>query len=207
MGSIDWCPEVPYVPSSTHGGAFPHQPSMGVSSYYGVGAYLRPLSDARRSALRFAAEALAFANVPEEPTLLSMAQGQAIRVHHPRWKQRVPRDLGAGWDFDDVRDHYLAQLFDLDPMRLRYADHERYLALSRVASGEVMAAAFSEWRRERSSCRGALVWFLRDLWPGAGWGLIDAQGLPKAAYYYLKRTRSRSRCMSATRPTTAWSCI
>ncbi len=35
--------------------------------------------------------------------------------------------------------------------------------------------------------RGGLVWFLRDLWPGAGWGVVDATGAPKAAYWYLKR--------------------
>jgi beta-mannosidase len=191
------CPDVPYCPSSTHGGAFPHQPGAGVSSYYGVGAYLRPLEDARRSEVRFASECLAFANVPEQALLeqlavagaapASTAGARAPRVHDALWKQRVPRDLDAGWDFDDVRDHYLAELFGCEPRRLRYAEHERYLALSRVASGEVMAAAFGEWRRRGSHCRGALVWFLRDLWPGAGWGVIDASGQPKAAYYYLKR--------------------
>jgi beta-mannosidase len=61
------------------------------------------------------------------------------------------------------------------------------LRLSRAVSGEVMAAVFSDWRRARSACRGALVWFLGDLWPGAGWGVIDSTGLPKAPYYYLKR--------------------
>jgi beta-mannosidase len=50
-----------------------------------------------------------------------------------------------------------------------------------------MAAAFREWRRSRSSCRGALVWFLRDFWPGAGWGVVDSLGVPKAAYYFLSR--------------------
>jgi beta-mannosidase len=45
----------------------------------------------------------------------------------------------------------------------------------------------AEWRREASSCRGALIWLFRDLWPGAGWGLVDAIGRPKAAYYYVKR--------------------
>ena len=86
-----------------------------------------------------------------------------------------------------MRDHYLARLFGLDPVNLRYAEHERYLTLSRVVSGEVMAAVFAEWRRERSSCRGGLIWFWRDLWCGAGWGVVDALGAPKAAFYYLRR--------------------
>jgi beta-mannosidase len=108
-------------------------------------------------------------------------------VHHPDWKLRAPRDLGAGWDFDDVRDFYLQELFGVDALKMRYADHDQYLRLSRIVTGEVMAAAFQEWRRGRSSCRGALVWFLRDLWPGAGWGLIDALGEPKAALHILRR--------------------
>jgi beta-mannosidase len=185
--SREWCEDVPYCPSSTHGGAYPHQVSAGVTSYYGVGAYLLPLTDARRSELRFASECLAFANVPENETLSLMAEGGSLRCHHPRWKERVPRDLGAGWDFDDVREHYHRELYALDPAALRYADHDRYLRLARAVSGEVMAASFAEWRRGRSSCRGALVLFLQDLWPGAGWGIIDSTGLPKAAYYYLKR--------------------
>lgn len=172
-------PRVPYVPSSTDGGAFPHQPSMGVSSYYGVGAYLRGLDDARRSDVRFASECLAFANIPSDPTL--------PRVHDPRWKERSPRDLGAGWDFDDVRDHYVQRLFGVDPLALRVADHDRYLALGRFTTGEVMAQTFAEWRRARSQCRGALVWFLRDLWHGAGWGLVDAHGVPKPCWYAVRR--------------------
>ncbi|NOU44063.1 MAG: glycoside hydrolase family 2 protein [Methyloglobulus sp.] len=182
------CPDVPYWPSSAHYGSFPHQNDVGTTSYYGVGAYLRPLEDARRSNVRFATECLAFANVPE-PTIFKHMPGEhgAVRVHHPIWRSRAPRDLGAGWDFEDVRDHYLALLFAVNPMKLRYANHERYLLLSRVSSGEAMAAAFNEWRTKTSNCRGALVWFLRDLWPGAGWGIVDSSGHPKACYYYLKR--------------------
>ena len=181
------CPEVPYWPSSAHGGSFPHQGNQGTTSYYGVGAYLRPLEDARRAEIRFATECLAFANVPEERTLARLPGGLSVRTHQPLWKTRAPRDLGAGWDFDDVRDHYLARLFGLDPVTLRYAEHERYLTLSRIVSGEVMSSVFAEWRRERSSCRGGLIWFWRDLWCGAGWGVVDALGAPKAAYYYLRR--------------------
>jgi beta-mannosidase len=174
---------IPYVPSSATGGAFPHAADAGPTSYYGVGAYLCDFDDARTSRLRFASECLALANVPEDSGL----SNASVRAHHALWKARSPRDLGAGWDFDDVRDHYVHRLFGVDPVALRSVDHERYLALGRVATGEVMARCFAEWRRADSPTRGALIWFLRDLWPGAGWGVIDANGDPKRCWYALKR--------------------
>ncbi len=180
-------PGIAYWPSSAHAGAFPHQANAGTTSYYGIGAYLRPLTDARQAGVRFATECLALANIPEDAGLEAMDGTGGARVGSPLWKTRAPRDASAGWDFDDVRDHYLREVFGLDPLPLRYASHERYVELGRAASGEVMAAAFREWRRARSDCTGALIWFLRDLWPGAGWGILDAQGRPKSAYYFLKR--------------------
>jgi beta-mannosidase len=183
----DVAPATPYWPSSAHGGAFPHQACAGTTSYYGVGAYERPLEDARRSRLRFATECLAFANIPDAATLERLPGGLATRVHHPQWKTRSPRDLGAGWDFDDVRDHYVQRLFGIDPARLRHSDHDRYLAMGRLATAEAMRLAFSEWRRPGSGCGGALLLFLRDLWAGAGWGVLDDRGAPKAAFHALSR--------------------
>ncbi len=180
-------PGVPYVPTSPVGGELPFQVDEGLSHYYGVGAYLRPLEDARRARVRFASECLAFANVPSSETIESFLGDLEVPFHHPRWKERVPRDRGAGWDFEDVRDHYVRLLFGSEPRELRYADPERYLALSRAAVGEGMTAAFHEWRRTGSSCRGALVFWLKDFWAGAGWGVLDARSQPKSAYYYLKR--------------------
>lgn len=178
---------VPYVSSTPTGGLLPFHVDQGVAHYYGVGAYLRPLEDARRSNVRFASECLAFAQIPENATVERVVPGGQAIFHSPAWKERVPRDNGASWDFEDVRDHYLRLLFRVDPTSLEFHDAERYLALSRVVPGELMLQVFCEWRRAASSCAGGLVWFYRDHWPGAGWGVVDSEGRPKAAYYYLKR--------------------
>ena len=176
-----------YVPSSPSGGVLPFHTRTGVTHYYGIGAYLRSPRELRQADVKFTSECLGFSNIPETEAIDEIMGGLMPVMHHPRWKQRVPRDTGAGWDFEDVRDHYLRELFNLDPVTLRSFDMPRYLELSRVASGEMMARTFAEWRSGHSRNAGALVWFYKDLWPAAGWGIVDSTGAPKAAYYQLKR--------------------
>jgi beta-mannosidase len=180
-------PGVPYFPSSPCEGALPFSVSEGLSHYYGVGAYLRPLNDVKSADVKFTPECLGFSNVPEQELVEELGGGALPAPHSPLWKRRVPRDNGAGWDFEDVRDHYLKTLFGVDPVALRYQDLPRYYDASRAVTGEVMTAVFAEWRRGQSACGGALVWFFNDLWAGAGWGIVDAQARPKAAWHYLKR--------------------
>jgi beta-mannosidase len=154
--------DVPYVPSAPCGGALPFHPGTGVANYFGVGGYRRPLSDARTAGVRFAAECLALANVPDGEVALGAG---------------VMRDVGADWDFADVREHYRREL---------YGDAAS-IELDRQVSGEVMAHVFGEWRRAASPCAGGLVLWARDLRPGAGWGVLDHRGAPKVALAHLRR--------------------
>ncbi len=170
-------PGTTYISSSPIGGVLPFEPAVGVAHYFGVGAYQRPLSDARRAGVRFAAECLAFAIPPERVSVDETADAKA----------GVPRDPGATWDFEDVRDFYVRSLFDIDPMQARNADASFALDLGRAAVAEAMSAVMSEWRQPGSRCAGGLVLAWQDLWPGAGWGLLDSSGQPKAPWYALRR--------------------
>ncbi len=177
-----------HIPSAPSGGALPFRSDAGVANYFGVGGYRRPIEDARRADVRFASECLAIANVPDDVTIAGMGIAAGGELFDDlRWKAGVMSDQGTDWDFDDVRDHYLGLLFGVDPAALRRADRARYLELSRAVSGELMAEVFGEWRRAGSPCAGGVVLWLRDLVAGAGWGLVDATGRPKAALHHLRR--------------------
>jgi len=180
-------PDIPYISSSPNGGQLPFISHQKLSHYYGVGAYLKPVSDVRNHNVKFTSECLGFSNIPTAKTRNSVLSGDLPMTHNPVWKQRTPRDSGTGWDFEDVRDHYLKQLFNVDPTHMRSFDPDKYIRLSEVVTGEIMSQVYQEWRSQYSNCHGGLVWFMKDLWPGSGWGIIDSEGDPKACYYYLKR--------------------
>jgi beta-mannosidase len=182
-----------YVVSAPCGGDFPFRVDGGIANYYGIGGYRRELTDVKHAGVRFAAECLAFSNVPNDEAVTELLAGSplSLALEHPSWKAGVPRDVGADWDFEDVRDHYLEDVFGVDPLALRSQEPERYLELSRLLSGEVMAAVFGEWRRSGSRCGGGMVLWLKDLYPGAGWGVVDSSGRPKVAYHYLRRAFAR----------------
>lgn len=180
-------PGVPYVSSSPTGGDLPFRPDHGDCHYWGIGSLLRPPDDARRSRIRFMSEGMAFAVPPERHTVEEACGGAIEAGHGVSWKRAVHHDTGRSWDLDDVRDHYVGLLFDVDAHHLRYLDPERALDLGRAAVAQLVEDALSEWRRPASPCAGALFVAWRDLVAGAGWGTVDALGRPKAPYWALSR--------------------
>ena len=163
------------------------RPDTGIAHWFGVGGYLRPIADVRSAGVKFAAECLAFAN-PASPDAVARHFGSSAAAgHHPTWKAGVPRDRGASWDFEDVRDFYAREVFGEDLLAVRRVDPDRYLQLGRLAIAEAMRECFAFWRRDDSGCSGALVLAGKDMCTGAGWGLLDVDGAPKLALDVLAR--------------------
>lgn len=163
------------------------RPDTGIAHWFGVGGYLRPVTDVRSAGVRFAAECLAFANPPSSAAIERYFGTTAVAGHHPDWKAEVPRDRGSSWDFEDVRDFYVREIFGEDPLVVRRIDPERYLELGRLAIAEAMVQCFAFWRQDNSGCSGALVLTGKDLRPGPGWGLMDVDGVAKPALQALRR--------------------
>ncbi|HXW32124.1 MAG TPA: hypothetical protein VEJ21_03455, partial [Acidimicrobiales bacterium] len=181
-----WLPGVPYVTNNPTGGAVPFRMDSGVSHFFGVGGYLRPLESLRQAGVRFASECLAFATPPEPATVDEVFGGPQQALDDQRWRAGVHHDAGRSWDLEDMQDHYMAEVFGLDPFLLRWRDPERYLELARATVAYLMTSVLTEWRRAGSTCAGGLVLALRDLRLGPGWGVLDALGRPKAPYHTLK---------------------
>lgn len=199
-------PAAVHVSSSPSGSGSPVKIRSGISHYFGVGAYRLPLSDARTSGVRFAAESLAFA-VPPEPSSIvrhfgGLATGQPQSV--AAWATGTARDPGATWTFGDVAEHYATEFFgplakeltdDLthEPVDAGLSDEPsgatsraKELDRHRAAIQHAVAQTMVEWRRPESSCSGALVLSARDLAAGSGFGIVDVDGVPKSAWYGFK---------------------
>lgn len=76
--------------------------------------------------------------------------------------------------------------------RLRQ-DLEGFAHLTQVMQADAVGCAYRGWRRqwgsgeENRQCGGVLVWQLNDCWPTVSWAVVDYHGVPKPAYYAIKR--------------------
>ncbi|MEM7432261.1 MAG: glycoside hydrolase family 2 protein [Pseudomonadota bacterium] len=176
-----------YVAASPTGGALPFHNRNGVSHYFGVGAYRRPIADAATAGILFTSECLGFSNLPSKPFLRQHFGSEQPDTLSLEWKAGVPRDAATDWDFQDVSDHYLVDFFGRDAINYRFADNATYVARATTVAGEVMRRTFPLWREPSSACSGGIVWNMMDIVPGAGWGFVATDGSRKPTSYYLRR--------------------
>lgn len=62
-----------------------------------------------------------------------------------------------------------------------------FVKLAGTFYAQYLYEEFQHHRRRKPQNAGALIWMLNDCWPAASWSLIDYYGIPKQAYYAVKR--------------------
>lgn len=213
--TAELAPQVVHVSSTPCGGEPPIRPDRGISHWFGVGAYRRPLSDVRTCGVRFAAEALAF-GVPPAPSEITRFFGTGTADSDDSvagdWRSAAARDPGAAWDFEDTSVHYARRWIEpgmeadtgaagaessTSPVRLSDTGNsdgawsalsrDTQLHAERAAVAQAVEHTLTDLRRGDSGCDGVIVLASRDLTPGAGWGLLDSTGRPKATWYAMRR--------------------
>lgn len=72
------------------------------------------------------------------------------------------------------------------------ADMAGFTHLTQLAQADALTWAYRAWRRDWRTqgdrkCGGVLVWQLNDCWPTSSWAVVDYFGVPKPAFYAVKR--------------------
>ncbi|MHB0998554.1 MAG: beta-mannosidase [Armatimonadota bacterium] len=73
------------------------------------------------------------------------------------------------------------KLFGIAPDIETKVKHQEYVQY------EWVRLVVESTRRSKWYCSGILFWMYNDCWPATGWSLVDYYGIPKAAWYAMKR--------------------
>lgn len=152
------------------GRATAHQ--QGDTHDWGLWHGREPMSRATRKTGRFVSE-FGFQSFPAPSTLaawISTDDRFDPRFASHQRQPAAPEILG----------HYMG----LEGLRALKSEHFAYA--TRWLQAEAMRTHIGAQRLD-TACAGSLVWQMNDPWPGISWSLIDYNGVPKPAYFAVKR--------------------
>ncbi|KAL5114316.1 hypothetical protein ACEQ8H_007791 [Pleosporales sp. CAS-2024a] len=106
-------------------------------------------------------------------------------------QERVPGSMSMDFRNKAVGHERRFMAYIPENFRLR-SDLEGFAHITQVMQADAMLWAYKSWRRQwgtqkNRKCGGILVWQLNDCWPTISWAVVDYYGVPKPAYYAIKR--------------------
>jgi len=166
-------PGRPYISTSPrHGGGRVAAYNEGDLHDWGLWHGREPFSRAPNKTGRFVSE-FGFQSFPAPSTLTEWIASQDR--NDPRFanhqKQPVAYEL-------------IGQYMGMEG--LRTVKPEQFAYATRWLQAEALRTHISAHRLD-PDCAGSLIWQMNDPWPGISWSLVDFNGVPKPAYYAVKR--------------------
>lgn len=163
----------PYLSSSpVHGWGRATAHRQGDIHDWGLWHGREPLSRATLKTGRFVSE-FGFQSFPAPSTLTAWISTEDR--FDPRFANHQKQPAGP-----EIMGHYMG----LEGLRALKPEHFAYA--TRWLQAEAMRTHIGAQRLD-PACAGSLVWQLNDPWPGISWSLIDYNGVPKPAYFAVKR--------------------
>ncbi|MFM7709341.1 MAG: glycosyl hydrolase 2 galactose-binding domain-containing protein [Ferruginibacter sp.] len=170
-----------YVPSSPkHGWGHAESFTEGDSHYWGVWWGLEDWEVFKTKTGRFVSE-YGMQSMSNYSTIRSYTADTSRTIHSPavQWHQKANNGFFK-------LNHYLKRYF-IDSARLEALSLEEYAYLSQCMQAYVLRNAIITHHHTPDNM-GTLLWQLNDCWPATSWSIIDYKGLPKAAWYAVKKT-------------------
>lgn len=168
-------PDRLYWPGSPYGGENPNSEEMGDrhnwNVWHGAGDWVHYKEDKGRFISEFG-----FASSCSLACWRRWLSDGMLWVHSPavRWHDKTRKSY-------ETYLQLIAKHFPL-PRQL-----EELVYYSQLNQAEALRCGVEHWRRNKTRCRGTLFWQWNDCWPVQSWSVIDYMGIPKAAYYAIKR--------------------
>ena len=167
-------PGAVYVPSSPWGGEQPNSMAQGDRHNWDVWFKDLPYTEYEKDTAAFCSEF----GLHGAPVM------ESIRAFTGEKDPRLDSFLFGYFN----RDQDLSRMdFYLNEVTGRPRDMREYVRFSMLIQAEGLACGAEHFRRRFPECGGSLIWQLNDCCLCHSWSLVDAHGIPKAAYYEAKR--------------------
>jgi beta-mannosidase len=177
-------PRTPYLPNSPWGDEGEgncQNENVGDAHYWNVWHAKEPTSNGD------------WTNYAKSRCRFSSEFGFAAPAGHAAWdscltqSDKTVRSLASQWH-DKTRKGYETYLNFISMHFPEPKNWDELVYFGQANQAMALSFGIEHWRRQMGRCWGTLYWQLNDCWPTHSWSTIDSAGVPKLAYWAVKRS-------------------